>query len=194
MISKNALELITLASIVLSGCATTSTVQPQGDGGWEHRQDERPAADWIRSEFRPPRQRHPRTAAYADRIHFTIRKRYSKFQRCYKKALEQGSTLYGEVSITFEVAADGAIVNPRVDFSTLQGPTIEPCVLKTFSSTHLPPPPKPDMKVRYPMVFTSPSTPAEVMLALEKIYHFELESTEETTKAESKPNDYRAPW
>ncbi len=123
-----------------------------------------------------------------------MRAHYVELQRCYRAALETDPDLHGELSVVFEVGGDGAVSNPVVDFSTLQGPTIEPCVLEVFGRLMLPPPPRPDMKIRYPMVFTSPATPEQILTVLEERYHLDRGPSSGEQKDESPRNDYDAPW
>lgn len=151
-------------------------------------------ADWIRADRLPPRLPMPRGYAdYALLLRAAVRPHAGALQKCYRRELKQAPDCYGELVLHLELAADGRQKQTRVDYSTLPGPELDPCILAVFSKIVLPPPPREGFTVRYPLVFTSKSTPLEVVEALRQRY--QLESLEPEPRRKKKaPEPDPIPW
>ncbi len=190
----NFLFLFLPLSVLLSclvTCRSAPEPVPPVRQGWGTLANHRPTADWIRAEAEPEGQIV--VESYADQVFVAVRRHYKEFQACYQAALQVDPDLYGELSLVFRIGRDGHVGAVKVDFSTLQSPALEPCVLDVFGRLVLPPPPRADMKVRYPFLFTSERTPPEIMATFTKHYHLEREPAE-GGREEAPRDDYDAPW
>ncbi len=174
------------------GCKTGPEV-PQGvPERWDAPPPLRPLADWIQAEGDPETLPERPPSDYGEAIFRTIRGHYPQFQGCYRSELKRIPELYGELVVSFEIDGAGKVRHPQVEFSSLQGPGIEPCVLEVFDGLQLLVPPKEGFKVRYPLVFTSSATPEEIVQVLKKRYR--LETTSEENAGKRQKDDYDAPW
>lgn len=151
-------------------------------------------ADWIREDRLPPRLAMPRGYVdYGQALRVAMRAHAPALQKCYRRELKQSRDCYGELVLHLELEADGRQRQTRVDFSTLPGPELDPCILAALSKVVLPPPPHAGFTVRYPLVFTSKRTPPEVVEALRQRYQLEpLEPEPRRKKKASEPDPI--PW
>ena len=179
--------------LLVVGCRRTPEAPRAIPERWDTPTHQRPLADWIRADSEPEStgKRAP-PADYADAIYRAVRRHYAAFQACYQAQLEAIPELYGELVVVFQIDGQGTIEHPVVDFSSLQGPGIEPCVLNVFEGLQVPPPPKEGFTVRYPMVFTSPATPTEIVQVLARRYR--LDELSQDRAATRQKDDYEAPW
>ncbi|HEY4177513.1 MAG TPA: AgmX/PglI C-terminal domain-containing protein [Kofleriaceae bacterium] len=87
-----------------------------------------------------------------DVIRRYMRRNLPKIRSCYEEALHKNAKLAGSVTTTFEIAADGHVVN-----ATTSGmPDVAPCVATVIRSIEFP---KPNdgasVNVTYPFAFSS---------------------------------------
>ena len=85
---------------------------------------------------------------------------------CYGAALLRAPDLHGEVLIRFSIAADGSARDVGTGLTTIGDMEMVQCVEGVVSQLTFPDPSKEALTVRYPFVFTSDRTPAEVTRTL----------------------------
>lgn len=153
-----------------------------------------PLAEWVRADKKATEL--PRARGYAtfeELLRSDMRQQNAALRKCYRAELREDPQQYGEVILNLTLAADGRISKAEVDFATLSGPAMEPCVLKVFQNLKMATPPREGYKVRYPLVFTSSKTPPEVIETLRRRYQLEPDQPP-PEKASRKPEADKVPW
>jgi hypothetical protein len=89
---------------------------------------------------------------------------------CYSEALGRDPRAAGDLVVTFTIAADGAVSDVHTDFATLADDAARTCVEDVVRALRFAAPSRPDLRVTYPFLFTSDTTPPEVVRALKLRY------------------------
>jgi len=86
---------------------------------------------------------------------------------CYVAALATHPNVYGELRVKIHVGQDGAVQTAGTIVGTVNHAGLEACVLETVRGLTFPQPRQEDgVRVSYPFLFTSDTTPPEVVRAL----------------------------
>lgn len=88
------------------------------------------------------------------------------FQACYSQALARNPKAYGQITLRLVLDESGQVQQGVALLSTLGDAQAEACVEQAAQALVFPPPSRPGLAMRYPVVFTSQLTPPEVTRAL----------------------------
>ncbi len=81
---------------------------------------------------------------------------WSRFKYCYEKGLLRDANMYGKVTVTFTIEADGRVQQAEILQASLEDNNVQQCVLRTVRHIRFP---KPrgggEVIVTYPFLFTT---------------------------------------
>lgn len=140
----------------------------------------------------PPAEQGLPAGAERDRMLAALKTGDPAISACYQQALGRDPKVYGELVLWIELTADGAVRALKPEFSTLPDPALSACVLDAVRALKFPTPSRDGLTLRYPYVFTGPSTPPEVTRAL-LLRHGLIAPEEPTLSTEDLKGDPDAP-
>lgn len=83
-----------------------------------------------------------------------IKKNLGQIRYCYERQLSSNRELYGKIMAKWVIGADGAVLDPKIDNSTMKSSMVEGCVLRRIASWKFPlPKGGTQVKVTYPFLF-----------------------------------------
>ncbi len=89
-----------------------------------------------------------------DQIAEVIKKNIGQIRECYERQLSANRDLYGKVLVKFVISAQGGVLEPKVENTTLKSSMVEGCMLRRLSNWKFPLQRGGTMvKVSYPFLF-----------------------------------------
>ncbi len=83
-----------------------------------------------------------------------IRKNLGQIRYCYERQLSSNRELYGKIMAKWVIGADGLVMDPKIDNTTMKSSMVEGCVLRRIASWKFPlPKGGTQVKVTYPFLF-----------------------------------------
>lgn len=83
-----------------------------------------------------------------------IKKNLGQIRYCYERQLSSNRELYGKIMAKWVIGADGSVMSPKIDDSTMKSSMVEGCVLRRIASWKFPlPKGGTQVKVTYPFLF-----------------------------------------
>ncbi len=89
-----------------------------------------------------------------DVIAEVIKRNLGQIRYCYERQLSSNRELYGKLLVKFVIDADGGVIQPKIDNSTLKSDMVEGCVLRRMAGWKFPlPKGGTQVRVSYPFLF-----------------------------------------
>ncbi len=89
-----------------------------------------------------------------DVIADVIKRNLGQIRYCYERQLSSNPELYGKLLVKFVIDADGGVIQPKIDTSTLKSAMVEGCVLRRMAGWKFPlPKGGTQVRVSYPFLF-----------------------------------------
>ena len=83
-----------------------------------------------------------------------IKKNLGQIRYCYERQLSSNRELYGKIMAKWVIGADGLVMDPKIDNTTMKSSMVEGCVLRRIASWKFPlPKGGTQVKVTYPFLF-----------------------------------------
>jgi hypothetical protein len=89
-----------------------------------------------------------------DAIAEVIKRNIGQIRYCYERQLSADPNLYGKVSVRFVINAAGAVLEPKIDASSMKSSMVEGCIVRRLASWKFPlPKGGTEVRVSYPFMF-----------------------------------------